>query len=306
MIVIGESIHIISKGVREAVENRDRAFIQDLAKRQVEKGAGVLDLNLGPQKKAGVEVMNWMLDTVQEVTDIRLSLDTTNAAAIEAGLKKCPPKTIINSTTADPERMKVLMPLAAQHDAILICLTLRATGLPVSADARVEIVAEDLMTAAMEYGLPFENILFDPLVLTVNGTQEHGPEVIKATRIIKQLNDPPFQTACGLSNVYNSCPTDIRPLLNRVYLTMLAGAGMDAPIADAFDDELMETIHIIENRDGSTPKGKLLLAIHDSIANDEEFDPSIADMSDPVQSGIVKTVKVLQYQTLYAHGYLNL
>jgi 5-methyltetrahydrofolate corrinoid/iron sulfur protein methyltransferase len=306
VIILGESIHIISKKVREAVENRDKDFIQNLAKQQVEKGAGILDLNLGPQKKSGVEVMNWMVDTVQEVTDIRLSLDTTNAEAIEAGLKKCPAHTIINSTNADPERLKVLMPLAVKYDADLICLTLRATGLPVSADARVEIAAEDLMATAMEYGLAFENIIFDPLVMTVNGTQEHSPEVIKTTHILRQLNDPPFETTCGLSNVSNSCPNEIRPILNRVYLVMLMGAGMSTAIADVFDDELMATIRIIENRDASSAKGKLLLAVHDSIANDEEFDYSIADMADPDQSDIIKTVKVLNNQTLYAHGFLNL
>jgi hypothetical protein len=87
---------------------------------------------------------------------------------------------------------------------------------------------------------------------------------------------------------------------------MLMGAGMDAPIADALDDELMETIRILNDRDDSTPIGKLYLALHDSVANEEEFDASIADMNDPAQRDIVKTVRVLLNQTLYAHGYLNL
>jgi len=89
MIGIGECIHIISQSVKNAVENRDKAFIQDLAKRQADKGAAYLDLNIGPQKKTGAEVMPWMVETIQEVTDLPLSLDTTNAVAIEAGLKVC-------------------------------------------------------------------------------------------------------------------------------------------------------------------------------------------------------------------------
>jgi len=310
MEVIGENIHIISKEIREAVENRDKGLIQSLAKKQVESGVKYLDLNIGPRKKDGVEVMQWMVETVREVTDTPICLDTTNATAIEAGLKLLPkdPKPIINSTNANPERMQVLMPLAAQYDAYLICLTLRATGLPATADERAEIAATDLMMAAMEYGLPMENIIFDPLAMTVNGTQSHGPEVIKACQVMKQLNDPPFITTCGLSNVSNSCPEEVRPILNRVYAAMLAGAGMDWPIADAFDSELRKTLNVINSRDESTPLNKLYLALHDAAAEGtiEEFDFDMVDQGDPEQVAVMKTAKVLLNKTLYAHGFLNL
>ncbi len=308
MKIIGENIHIIAKQVRAAVDNRDKNAIQDLAKKQMEGGAAFIDLNIGPRKKDGVEVMQWMVEIVKEVCDLPISLDTSNSAAIEAGLKMLPPKTIINSTNADPERMKVLMPLAAEYDAMLICLTLQATGLPVTADARAEIAASDLMMAAMEYGLPMENIIIDPLVMTVNGTQEHSPEVIKACQVVKQLNDPPFMTTCGLSNVSNACPEEVRPLLNRVYAAMLAGAGMDWPIADAFDTELRKIIDVINNRDESTELNKLYLALHDAAADMtlDEFDFSIVNQDDPDQLAVMKTSKILLNQTLYAHGFLNL
>lgn len=305
MLAIGESIHIINKKVRTAIDNRDKAFIQDLAKKQVDSGAGALDLNMGPMKKRGPETMEWVVDTVQEVTDVRLSLDTTNAEAIEAGLAKCKQKPIINSTNADPERMKVLMPLAAKYNADLICLTLRRTGLPVEADQRVEIATDDIMPAAMEHGLPFENIVFDPLVLTVNGTQDHAPHVVQATKMLRYLNDPPFKTTCGLSNVSNGHPEETRYVLNCTYLAMLMGAGMDSAIVNVLDPHIMETMRILETRDDSTPAGKLYLAVHDAVAGDEEFDPSIADMNDPDQANIVKTVKILENKTLYAHDYLR-
>ncbi len=312
MEIIGENIHIISKDIRNAVDNREKGYIQDLAKKQVESGAKYIDLNIGPRKKDGVEVMQWMVETVLEVVKppVGICLDTTNAAAIEAGLKMLPkdPKPIINSTNANPERMQVLMPLAAEHDAYLICLTLRATGLPATADERADIAASDLMMAAMEYGLPMENIIFDPLAMTVNGTQSHGPEVVKACQVMKQLNDPPFLTTCGLSNVSNSCPEEVRPILNRVYAAMLAGAGMDWPITDAFDPELRKVINVINNRDESTELNKLYLALFDAVADGsfEEFDFSIVNQSDPDQVAVMKTAKVLMNQTLYAHGFLNL
>jgi 5-methyltetrahydrofolate corrinoid/iron sulfur protein methyltransferase len=306
MLVIGECLQIISRAVRTAIEERDKGFIQDLAKRQVEKGAQMLDLNIGPQKKAGPEVMDWLVNTVQEVVDVPLSLDTTNAQAIEAGLKVCKKKPIINSTNADPERMAVLFPIAAKNDANIIALTLRATGLPVTADARIEILSDDLLPAIEQYGLPVENVYIDPLVLTVDGTQEHAPEVPKAVRIFRQISDPPFHTTCGLSNISSGAPKDVRPILNRIYLVMLMGAGLDSAILDPFDDELMETIRIIESRDDSTAKGRIYLALHDAYAAEEEFDPSIVDMSDPEQSAILKTIRVLENKVIYAHSYLQL
>jgi 5-methyltetrahydrofolate corrinoid/iron sulfur protein methyltransferase len=306
MLIIGECLQIISKAVRTAIEERDKSLVQDLARRQVTNGAQMLELNIGPQKKAGAEVMDWLVNTVQEVVDVPLSLDTTNPEAIKAGLKVCKKKPIINSTSADPERLAVLLPLAAQHDANIIALTLRATGLPVTADARAEILIEDLLPAIEQYGVPLGNVYFDPLVLTVDGTQEHAPEIIKATRTFKQISDPPLLTTCGLSNVSNGAPKEVRPILNRIFLVMLMGAGLDSAILDPFDDELMEVIRILENRYDSTAKGKIYLALHDACAADEEFDPSIIDMSDPEQSAILKTIRVLENKVIYAHSYLQL
>ena len=306
MIVIGECIHIIAQRVREAIESRDKGFIQELAKRQVVKGARVLDLNLGPMKKAGPEVMTWVVDAVQEVVDVPLSLDTTNAAAIEAGLKLCQKKAIINSTDATEERLSALMPLAAKYNANIIALSLGKVGLPTTADARIELVAEKILPVAMEHGVPTDNLYLDPLVMTVNGTQDQAPETVNAVRFFKQMTDPAPMTTCGLSNVSNSCPAEVRPILNRVYLVMMVGAGLDSAIADPLDDELMEAVRIIESRDDSTPKGELYLALYDAFALSEEFDTSAVDMTDPELRDIAKTIDVLQNKTLYAHGYLRL
>jgi 5-methyltetrahydrofolate corrinoid/iron sulfur protein methyltransferase len=303
---IGERIQIINMNVRAAIEGRDKAFIQDLAKKQVECGAKILDLNIGPQKKAGPEVMEWLVNTVQEVVDVPLSLDTTNAEAIQVGLNLCKQKPIINSTNADPARMSVLFPLAAKYDVNIITLTLRATGLPVSADSRVGILVEDLLPAAEEAGVNPQNIYVDPLAMTVNGTQEHAPEVVNATFVTRQMMDPPLHMTCGLSNVSNGAPEDVRPVLNRVYLVMLMGAGMDSVILDPFDKKLMDTIALLENRDDSTALGKVYLALYDACATGEEFDPSIVDISDPEQAEVAKTVKILQNKVIYAHNYLNL
>jgi len=303
---IGESIHIISQDVRTAVENRDKAFIQKLAKEQQAKGATYLDLNIGPQKKAGAEIMPWMVETVQEVSDLPLSLDTTNAAAMEAGIKVCKKTPLLNSTDCTPERLGAIMPLAANYKCNVIALTLTKGGLPTSADARVELASEVILPKADELGIPYDRLWLDPLVLTINGNQDQAQETINAVRFFKQMTDPPVRTTCGMSNVSNSCPHELRSLLNRVFMVMMMGAGLDSAIIDCLDDEIMDVLRIVKTRDESTEKGKLYVSLYDTYEAMEMFDTSSVKSDDPATIDIVKTIGVMQNESLYAHSYLRM
>lgn len=307
MLIIGENIHIISPRVREAIENRDAKFIQNLALRQVKAGAHILDLNIGPQKKRGAEIMPWIVETIQAVLpDVSLSLDTTNVAAMEAGLKVCNKPAMLNSASADPARLDPVMELAAKYNAKVIALTMGVEGIPPTADGRAAIAMETLLPKAQSLGIPMTDVYLDPLVLTVNGNQDVAQETVNAIRIFKQLSDPPPMTTVGLSNISNSCPSENRSLINRTYLIMLMAAGLDSVIADPLDAKLMETIRIVEQRDASTPLGKLILAIYDATANMEDLDPGLVDRSDPEQVNLYKTYQVLKNQIIYAHSYLRI
>lgn len=306
MIVIGESIHVLSAKVKEAIANRDSSFIQGLAKEQVAKGANILDLNIGPQKKEGEAVMSWMVQTIQEVTDVPLSLDTTNANAIEAGLRLVNKKALINSTDATAERLAAMMPLAAEYGASIVALTLGKTGLPTSADARITLAVEDILPAAMEHNVPVEDIYFDPLVMTVNGNQDQAQSTVEAVRFFRQMSDPPPKTTCGLSNISNGAPAEMRPLINRVFLVMMVGAGLDTAIMDPLDSEIMETLRIVESRDTSTPLSRLYVALYDCYAAGTPFDCVEADRSDPAQLDVLKTIDMLENKFIYAHSYLRL
>lgn len=306
MIVIGESIHVLSAKVKEAIANRDSAFMQQMAREQVEKGAHMLDLNIGPQKREGVQVMSWMVQAIQDAVDAPLSLDTTNAAAIEAGLRLCRQKAIINSTDATPERLGAMMPLAAEYGAGIVALTLGTTGLPTSADARISLAVETILPAAMEHGVPVDDIYFDPLVLTVNGNQDQAQHTVEAVRFFRQMSDPPPKTTCGLSNVSNGAPKEMRSLINRVFLVMMMGAGLDTAIMDPLDLEVMEVLNIVEKRDSSTPLGRLYVALYDSYAAGVPFDGSQGDPRDPAQRDVLKTIDMLENKFIYAHAYLRL
>jgi 5-methyltetrahydrofolate corrinoid/iron sulfur protein methyltransferase len=306
MYIIGENIHIISPSVKKAIAERDAKFFQDLAVRMVDAGANAVDLNIGPQKKRGHEILPWLVETVEEVVDVPLVFDTTNLTAIEAAcetVSKAQP--IINSTDARAERLETVPAVAKKFNTRLIALTMAEGMIPVGADERVTIALEKLIPYMLEIDFPIPDLIIDPLVLTVSGCQEYCPELIEAVRTLKFAWDPPPLTNGGLSNVSNSVPNEMRPLLNRTYMVMLMGAGIDMVIADPFDRELMEWIRVVEARDESTALNKLLLKLHDRVDAMEELQPDDVDMSDPQQADIWKTVQMLLNKVIYTDSYLR-
>lgn len=305
MLIIGESIHILAPAVKQAVESRDAAFIQDLAVRQVESGAGMLDLNMGPQKKHGTEVMPWLVETVQTVTDVPLSLDTTNLAAMEAGLAICSRPAMLNSASADPERCESVMRLAAAHGASVIALTLGRDGIPTTTDGRAELAMDMLLPTAEAVGLSPTHVYIDPLALTVTCNQDVAMVTVDSIRVFKQISDPPLMTTIGLSNVSNGCADEIRSLINRTYLVMLLGAGLDSAIADPFDERLKEWVRIVEERDEGTALGRLVLALHDVSAAMEILDAGMVDPSDEQQVALYRTYRMLANEVIYADSFLR-
>ncbi len=306
MYIIGENIHIMSQKVKDALRDRDAAFFQKLALAQVEAGAQALDLNMGPRKKDWEEVFPWMVTSVEAVVDVPLSLDSTNLLGIEAGLQaitKAQP--IINSTSAEEERLEQVPLLAKKYGAKLIALTMGKSGIPVSADERVTIAIEQLIPRMLEIDFPISDLIIDPLVLTVSGCQEYCPELIEAVRTLQVAWDPPPAIAVGLSNVSNAVPEENRSLINRVYCAMLMGADLEAMIANPFDEEQREVVRIIEERDAETPVGRLYLAISDRVAAMEEPTVADVDLDDPEQLAIWKTVQILLNRVIYADAYLQ-
>lgn len=307
MYIIGENIHIISEKVKEALKERDAHYFQESAIKQVEAGAQALDLNLGPRKKDGEEVFPWIVKTVQEVVDIPLCFDSTNLVGIEAGLKhitKAQP--IINSTSAEPERLEKVPLLAKKYNARLIALTMGAGGIPIGADERVNIAVEALIPRMMEIDYPMSDLIIDPLVLTVSGCQEYCPHLIETVRTLQYAWDPAPSISVGISNVSNAVPNDNRALINRTYCAMLMGVGLQMMIANPLDEKLKETVRAIEERDESDPVGRLYIKIADRIAAGEEPQYSDVDPTDPEQLAIWKTCQILLNKVIYADAYLQM
>jgi cobalamin-dependent methionine synthase I len=306
MYIIGENIHILSDKVKEALKNRDREYFMESAVRQVEAGAQCVDLNLGPRKKDWAEVFPWITEAVEAVVDVPLCFDSTNLDGIEAGLKKITKaQPIINSVSAEPERLERVPLVAKKYNARLVALTMGSSGIPVGADERVNIAVEKLIPRMVEIDYPISDLIIDPLVLTVSGCQEYCPECIEAVRTLPYAWDPSPHVSVGLSNVSNAVPREGRPLINRVYCAMLMGAGLQMMIADPLDSKQMEVIRIIEERDASSAVGRLYLKIHDHVAAMEEITADDVDMADPEQAAIWKTIQILLNKVIYADSYLQ-
>jgi 5-methyltetrahydrofolate corrinoid/iron sulfur protein methyltransferase len=248
----------------------------------------------------------WLVQEAEKVTDLPLCLDTTNLGAIEAAcqvITKAQP--IINSTDCTADRLANVPALAKKYNARLIGLTKGEGMIPVGADERVTLAIEVLIPHMLEIDFPIPDLIIDPLALTVSGCQEYCPECIEAVRMTKFSWDPPPLTNVGLSNVSNTVPNHLRPLLNQIFLVMLMGAGIDMVIADPLDKDLMKIADIVENRDESSPYNQLLIKLYDRVEAMEELQSEDVDMADPAQVAVWKTVQVLLNKTIFTDAYLR-
>ena len=292
MILVGESLNVMSKTIGPALKSREVKPIQKMAVAQRDAGATYLDLNIGPAKKAGSELMEWLVKTVQEVADLPLFLDTTNVEAMEAGLRVHRGQAVINSISCRPERMEALFPLVKKYDALFVGLLIGVDGIPRDANERA-MLAADMLARMADEGIREDRVLFDPIVLPVTSQQE---QVQGCTEFMMMFRDlaPGSRSNCGLSNVSNGAPEELRPLLNRVYLAMLERYGMDAAIVNAFERELMDL--------GRGQRPDEVALIHRAM-DGEEIDLSSLSQD---EGDVVRTVRVLMGQSLYSHSWLKL
>jgi cobalamin-dependent methionine synthase I len=291
MVLIGESIHIISRDVNDAVKERNPKVIQDLARAQTEAGADYIDLNLGPAKRDPEETTQWLVNTIQGVTDLPISVDTLNPVAMEAGLKVCKKRPLLNSASGKASSKELVLPLAKKYNTDVVISVITDQGCPPDIDSRTESIMETV-ALANELGIPNEDIWVDPIILPVSADQKQVAEAIEFINILQDLL-PGVKSTVGLSNVSNGTPEELRGILNRTYMVMLGRRGLYSAIADVLDKELM-----------SLNKGELpnIVDLIYKTMDGEAID--IASLPQREQN-YVKTVKVLTGETLYSHAWLE-
>lgn len=242
MIVIGERINTSRKHVAEAVEARDKAYLQDDVKRQEEAGASYIDVNCGTRIKSEYDDFLWLMDTIQEVVSIPLALDSPDPKVLKAGLERAAKRPLINSITLEEERFDQVAPILEGNKADVVALCMDDTGIP-RASEKVVDNAVQLVTRLEALGLDRSAIFLDPLIQPISTDTEMGNVALTSmATILEQL--PGVHLTCGLSNISYGLPE--RFLINRTFLVCAMVKGLDSAIIDPLDKKIMTAVYTAE------------------------------------------------------------
>lgn len=303
MIYIGENIHIISKQVREALENKDEIFVKNLFKFQEKMDC--VDLNIGPARGKLDNIFEWLCQLAEGKN---ISFDSTNINAIEQGLKlvKNTQNCFINSTSKDSEKLERLTDLALEYNCNLIALAMsKETGIPKTADGRLEIIFE-IYEYCLEKGIDSSKLFFDPLVLPVCVEQSQALEALNTIRMVKESFEPKVNTIIGLSNISNGAAKELKPLINRVFGVLAHGAGLDAVIMDAKDTELLRIFKMLEAQSPQSGEDELYLNLSDMVKSFGELEEIVFDKNSIREQNIVKTATVLLNKKIYSDSFTQI
>ena len=249
MIIIAERINGMFLDVKQAIADKNKKVIQDLAKNQTDAGASYLDVNVGTAAADQEGTIQWLVETIQETCSTPLCLDSQKPDVIAAGLKviNADNGVLLNSTPlnkkSDEEVFDKYLEMANQAGpkANLIALTMDKNGVPQDTDTRVAIAAE-IVSKAMEKGFDTQRLFIDTIALPVKvpNAQSQPGNILAAMDQIKYLSDPAPHMTIGLSNLSQGASE--RSLINRVFLAMAISRGLDSAIADVFDQDLMNVV----------------------------------------------------------------
>ena len=238
MKIIGEKINGTRKAVKQAVLDRDTAFIQNLARSQAEAGATWIDLNAGTPSDREPDDLVWLVRTVQAAVEAPLCLDSANPAALQAALPEVRNPPLINSISGEQARLTGVLPLACQAGGGVIALAMDDKSIPTTVEGRLAIV-RGLLEQTRAAGMPDEQVYVDPLVMTVGADSKAARTALGTLRAVK-VEFPKVHFTSGLSNVSYGLP--VRSLVNRAFLTLMVEAGLDSAILDPLDRELRKAL----------------------------------------------------------------
>lgn len=238
-VVIGERINPTGrKALAAEIREGSFAMVKKEALAQVRAGATILDVNMGVPGINQPLAMRRAVEELSLLTDVPLAIDTTDPVALEAGLRAFPGRALVNSVSAEPERIASFLPLAKKYGAAVLCLPIASGGVPSTAAERKDVV-EKIVEAAYHAGLRSQDLLLDPLVLTVAAEAQAAVETLETLRLYRECFG--FPTAMGLSNISYGLPR--RDIMNATFLSMALTAGLDAPILNPYDPLIQDVLN---------------------------------------------------------------
>lgn len=249
MLIIAERINTSRKQIAAAVTAGDRAFIQAEAQAQTQAGADYIDVNAGTFGKEEAEKLRWIIEAVQAVTELPLSIDSPDPAVIRAMLPLVNKTPLINSLTLEPTRFDGMLPLVTAQKTKVIALCQGEHMMAETVGQKVELAGQ-LVEKLTGTGVPIDDIYIDPLVYPLSA----NPESAKATLLAigEIMRDfPGVHTICGLTNVSYGLPA--RKLVNRAFLAAAVAQGLDAAIIDPTDKHLYAMLKAVTLVAGCDP-----------------------------------------------------
>jgi 5-methyltetrahydrofolate corrinoid/iron sulfur protein methyltransferase len=292
MQLIGENINIMSEALGPAFESKNAEIIKETAAAEVKAGMDVLDINIGPARKGGAELMGWVVGAVESAADKMLSLDTTNLDALEAGLKISKNKILMNSVSLQTSRLERGLEMAQKYNADLIGLLWSNEGMPRDVNERA-MHTVNFVYKANEMGIPNERIWIDPIVSPVSVEINQVKSCVEFMAMLPEIA-PGCKSTAGISNVSNGAPAELRCWLNRTYLVMLMRYGLYSGIVDAFDADLVAIAR------GKRPD--IVDLVHRMMDGEK---PNIVSLPKEMQN-YVRTALVLTGASLYSNSWLDI
>jgi len=249
LVIIGERINPTGrKELAEALEQGNLKRVQAEAKKQVEAGAHILDVNVGVSGIDEPRMLKEAIQAIREVTDVPLCIDSALPKALEAGLEAYEGKALVNSVNGEARKLEEVLPLVKAYGAAVIGLTMDDKGIPTGAEERLEI-ARRIVDRAQKEGIPPEDVIIDPLAMAVSADYRSGLETLRALQLIRdQLG---VNQTLGLSNISFGLPE--RWAINSVFLAMAVVNGLTCPIADPTVEDLRRGVLITDMLMGRDP-----------------------------------------------------
>jgi 5-methyltetrahydrofolate corrinoid/iron sulfur protein methyltransferase len=249
LIAAADNLNVLNPAVAKALQSLDSYPLQELARRIEQAGAQLIDINPGYLAPRHLDRMAFMVEAVQEVTQVRLILDSPNARALARGLDVCQKPPILNACTLEDEKLRDILPLAAAHQTDLVLLLLDARSFPaVSLEGKITLAVE-LREHALAAGLKDEQLIFDPVLpnLFWPDAWEQTRAVVKTVRLLAggEILQTPARTMVGLSNLRSGLRHTYPVRVEEAALGVLAGAGLEIALADVLQPGLMETVRVI-------------------------------------------------------------
>jgi len=308
LVLVAENLHIISKTTKEAIVQKNDAYLLNIVKKCVENSYNVFDLNIGPAKDSVLGAFEYLTGLICRNFDVNFSFDSSNFDEIKKGFESIDvikaENSFLNSVCADETKLKKGFEIAKEFNSNAVALAFDpARGISKTSDERLEL-AFSIYEGAAEFEINPEKLYFDPLVLPVSVAQEQAGVVLDAIRMLKEGLDS-IHTIIGLSNISNGSPKEARPLLNRVFLVLAIGAGLDSAIVDGFDVEITRIYEMIENMAPKSSKDELYISLYKAVSEFLDIDDIKYNKDNIEEVNIIKAARVLLNKEIYSHSFSN-